>query len=222
MPRRNIPLVRDEYYHVFNRGTEHRPVFNDRRDYKRAMNTIEYYNSYPLNIKLSRYLILSAKKRLAFSNKNILRKRLVDVVCYCLMPNHFHLLLRQEEENGISNLMRLIQNSYTRYYNTKHNRDGALFKGSFKAVRIENDNHLIQISRYIHLNPYTSYLVKDLPALTEYPWSSLNEYTKNSPGICKKEVVMSLFKNTENYESFIYDKADYQRKLKNIKHLTLE
>jgi len=138
-------------------------------------------------------------------------KTLVDIICYCLMPNHFHILLKQNEENGIS-----------RFFNTKHSRQGHLFQGQFKAVRIEDEEQLIHVSRYIHLNPYSSFVVKTITNLKEYRHSSLKEYLDSAVGICKKEIVTSLFSKKFTYEKFVFDSADYQRKLNTIKHLAIE
>lgn len=149
--------------------------------------------------------------------------KLVELICFCLMPNHLHLLLSQKKDNGISKFMANLQNSYTRYFNTKHERIGPLMQGQFKAVLIEDDEQLLHVSRYIHLNPYSSFIVKDLTDLEKYPWSSLPEYLGIvSTSICNKQVILSYFKSVEDYKKFVFDQADYQRKLEKIKHLILE
>lgn len=139
------------------------------------------------------------------------------------MPNHFHFLLRQLVENGIPKFISNFENSFTRYFNTKHERVGPLFLDQFKGVRIETDEQLFHVSRYVHLNPYTSYVVKDLEVLKRYPWSSFSEYlVENQNGICEKETILSFFKNKKAYEQFVIDRADYQRELHKIQHLLLE
>ena len=138
------------------------------------------------------------------------------------MPNHFHLLLRQTEERGISKFLSNFQNSYTRYYNTKNERDGAIFLNQFKAVLIRTDEQLIHVSRYIHLNPTTSYVVKDFHSLLDYPWSSLSEYLNNKPEICEIETIMDIFGTSTNYRKFLEEQVEYQRELDKIKHLILE
>lgn len=116
-----------------------------------------------------------------------------------------------------------FQNSYARYFNTKSKRISPLWQGQFKAVRIEDDNQLLHISRYIHLNPYTSFVVKNLKALLQYQWSSLSEYLNPATGgICSKEIILSQFGNLDDYQKFILDQADYQRRLEGIKHLILD
>lgn len=112
--------------------------------------------------------------------------------------------------------MRKFVNSYTKYYNIKFKRVGPLLQGQFKAIRIETDEQLVHVSRYIHLNPLSSFLVEDLD---DYEWSSYREYINNSKfGICRKEDVLNLFKVPEDFKKFVLDRADYAQSLEIIKH----
>lgn len=223
MPGRLTPLVNDQIYHVFNRGINHQPTFLNKLEYKRAKFTIDYYKFSNLPIKLSRFLQLSNDDRSKILN-NLKKEndKLVEIFAFCLMPNHFHFLLKQVKDKGISKFLGNFQNSYTRYFNTKGKRDGSLFLDQFKAVLIKTDEQLIHISRYIHLNPYTSYVVKDFDELLNYPWSSLSEYLENKPDICALDIIMGFFKRTKDYQEFIKDQSDYQRQLQKIQHLSLE
>ena len=147
-------------------------------------------------------------------------KKIVDIICYCLMPNHFHFLIKQLKDGGITEFISKLSNSYTKYYNVKYNRVGPLLQGEFKAVLIESDAQLIHVSRYIHLNPIASFLVKDL---NEYRWSSYKEYVENDTnGICNKEAVLSFFKSPKDYEKFVLDQVDYAQRLEIIKHQLLD
>jgi putative transposase len=148
---------------------------------------------------------------------------LVQIIAYCLLPNHFHLLLKQQKENGISKYMANLTNSYARYFNPKHKRRGPLFEGRFKAVRIETDQQLLHVNRYIHLNPYSSFLTKTVEQLFSYPYSSLPQYLKNgNSDSLEKEIILDFFKTPSSYKEFLKDQADYQRQLDIIKHLTLD
>jgi putative transposase len=139
------------------------------------------------------------------------------------MPNHFHFLLRQKQDGGISKFLSDFTNSYTHYFNTRQDREGPLFKGVFKAVRIENNEQLLHISRYIHLNPYSSYLIKSLEDLTNYPYSSFLEYLGEAEKeFCQKEIILANFSRLEDYKKFVFNQADYQRSLEINKHLLLE
>ncbi len=135
------------------------------------------------------------------------------------MPNHFHLLLKQVQDSGISQFIGKLSNSYTRYFNTLNKRVGPLFQGRFKAVRVKTDEQLLHLSRYIHLNPYVANLVKD-PSF--YQWSSYNEYLDIKNGICNKDIVLGLFKDSSEYATFVTDHSEYARQLEIIKHLAFE
>ncbi|NIM46610.1 MAG: hypothetical protein GTN40_00410, partial [Candidatus Aenigmarchaeota archaeon] len=221
MPKRLTPLVSGEIYHAFNQSIDHHPLFVGKRECQRAIDCTKFYQLL-VPMKFSSFLVMSKEKRESIiRQKNI--KKLVDLSAYCLMPNHFHFLLKQLADNGISKFMSNFQNSFTRYYNTKNERRGSIFVGQFKAVRIETEEQLLHISRYIHLNPYTSFVVKDLKNLKDYKWSSFPEYvTLNGAGVCNKEIILSLFKDGHSYLNFVFDQADYQRELNKIKHLFIE
>lgn len=222
MPGRKTVLATGEVYHLFNRGIEHRPIFSSKRDYRRFVQTLIFYRFASPPLKLSRFLVLSRKKRDKFFERlNQDGKKLVEIICYCLMPNHFHFLLRQSKEEGISKYMSQIQNSYTKYFNTSRHRIGSLFQGHFKAVRVETNEQLLHLSRYIHLNPYSSFVVKNSVVLKSYPWSSFPEYLDGTnKNFLFKDIVLNSFKDKKDYQKFVLNQADYQRELERIRHLT--
>lgn len=222
MPTRVVPFINDQFYHVFNRSIERIPIFTSIKAAKRAIDTIAYYRFEHLPARLSYFLAWSETKQ-----KELLQqleqenKTLVTIICYCFMPNHFHFLLKQNQENGISIFLSKFENSFTKYFNKTAKRKGHLFLGQFKAVRIETEEQLLHISRYIHLNPYSSFVVKNLDKLLSYEWSSLPKYLGGNSGFCNKNLILSKFKKT-SYLKFILDQTDYQRRLETIKHLTFE
>lgn len=224
MPGRKIPLVTGEIYHVLNRGVASQPTFIDWRDYKRAREAMIYYQNLRPPQRYSLFLVQAKKKREEILAK--LREKgeiWAEIIAYCFMPNHFHFLLKQTSDEGISKFLSLVQNSYTRYFNKRRRREGPLFKGKFQAVRVETDEQLWHLSRYIHLNPYSSYVVKTLKELANYPYSSFPEYLGESKNnYCQKEVVLDNFASKEAYKKFVFDQADYQRTLEAAKHLWLE
>ncbi|MFY9484079.1 MAG: transposase [Patescibacteria group bacterium] len=224
MPYRKTPLVEGQYYHIFNRGVNKQPIFLDSRDYARAIELIKFYQFANQTIKYSRFknFALTQREKI-WDNLLTTNDRLIGIVAFCLMPNHFHFLLKQLQNNGISRFVAHWQDSFSRYFNTKHERIGPLVQGQFKAVRVENDSQLLHLSRYIHLNPLDSYLVKDMGALRQYPWSSLREYLGGTDqNICDKEIVLKQFKKPSDYERFVSDFSDYQKKIKTVDHLTFE
>lgn len=223
MPRRKTPLVEGQVYHVFNRGINKQPVFFTPKNYKRATETIKYYLIQRPPIRYSKFRELPDIRRneLMDSIKN--QKRGVEIIGYVFMPNHFHFILKQVSDGGIKDFIRNFQISYTKYLNTLNNRTGPIFQGQFKAILIEDDDQLHHIVRYIHLNPYTSFLLKDVDELKNYQWSSFREYlgaVKN--GFCTKENILSNYPSSDDYWKFISNHAEYQRKLDSIKHLTFE
>lgn len=224
MPGRLMPIVNNEIYHIFNRGVASQPTFFNKRDYGRALESFLYYRNSNLPIKYSRFLSLPLKQRNEILEDLSKKKNyLVEIISYCLMPNHFHFLLRQIQERGIAKFIGNFTNSHTRYINTKQDRAGPLFTGKFKSVRIETQRQLLHVSRYIHLNPYTSFVVKTLEGLQEYPYSSFPEFIgRTSLAFCTKDDVLADFKTIKQYEKFVFDQADYQRTLGIIKHLALE
>lgn len=207
MPGRITPLVNGEYYHIFNRGSEKRSIYTQPRDYTRFQKTFHYYQFSGPKPKFSQF----TKSNLF---KPLLNEKLIEIICYCLMPNHFHFLVRQLKGKGISVFISQLSNSYTKYFNVKYDRIGPLLQGAFKAVRVETDEQLVHVSRYIHLNPVVSGLVKKPE---NYKWSSYIEYIQNESSFCSVNEVLGLFKSPEKYQKFVEDQIDYASQLAVIK-----
>lgn len=210
MPPRRVILASGETYHIFNRSLRQTPIFTTKREFDLFLMAIRYYLQPNPPVKFSIY------RQQPNKYKTDLTKTLVKIVAYCLMPTHFHFILTQHEEEGIKIFIHRLTTSYSRYFNLKYNQKGPVFENRFKAVRIETQEQLIHLSRYVHLNPTTSFLVKD-PG--QYNYSSykiyLNEEESDFVDLSK---VMSEF-TVENYKRFVLDQKDYQRELERIKHL---
>jgi len=184
---------------------------------------IKYYHFAHSPLSFSKFKKLSRRQR--EKTYQDLRKKdslLVEVICFCLMPNHFHFLLKQVADQGISKFLADFQNSYARYFNAKNKRIGSVFQGPFRAVLIESEEQLIHLSRYIHLNPYSSAIVRSPSSLLNYSWSSFQEYLGWENGFCQKEAILSSFSSLEKYRKFVFNQADYQKQLEKIKHLIQE
>lgn len=214
MPRRRIYLANDQVYHVFNRSVEKIPIFTNAREYKRFIQLMDYYRYTDATQSYSNFLSMSQKER---------DKRLLDLreqsACYgyihgfCLMNNHFHILMKQAIDNGVHIYLRKVQNAYAKYFNIRRKRVGPLFQGVFKAVRIENDDQLLHISRYIHLNPVSSYIIKP-DDLESYIWSSYLDYIGTSYyQFVETSEILGLINGALKYKQFVLDNADYQRTL---------
>lgn len=222
MPVRIVPLVNGEYYHIFNRGVAYLPTYSRKKDYERFITCLEYYRHNNLPCKLSRFL--QSPKESQTEIQSTLEKehdQRVAIISFSLMPNHFHLLIKQNTENGISSFMTHLINSYTRYFNTKYKRVGPIYQGVFKAVHIETDEQLLHLSRYIHLNPLVSRIVTKKDFL-KFPWSSLQDFLNNNSGFIDTEPVLSHFSSKKDYLQFVLDQVDYGKELEKIKHLILE
>lgn len=223
MPIRQIPLVTNEFYHVINRGVGAIPIFKAKYDYNRFLQTMSYYQIANQPLKFSQWLELNQSDRQNVLAKAKKKQLQVEIVAYCLMPNHYHFLLKQTGNNGLHNFIKRLNNSYAHYFNIKYNRPGSLFEGRFKVVRVTNDEQLLHLSRYIHLNPYSAYIVKNKQALVAYPFSSLSEYfVHTKTNICRKNIILDQFSSPANYQKFVLDQADFQRNLELIKHLILD
>ena len=142
---RSITISIGEFYHLYNRGTDKRKVFTSQYDYERFIALLYLCNSSESTRIRSKFLtdMLSIKTG----------KKLVQIGAYCLMPNHFHLLLSECVEGGISRFMQKLMTAYTMYFNKKNERTGNLFQGVFKAEHLDRDEYLKYIFAYIHLNP---------------------------------------------------------------------
>ncbi|MBI2099929.1 MAG: transposase [Candidatus Vogelbacteria bacterium] len=211
MPTRKISFVPDEYYHLYNRGTLKRLIFLDDRDYARFIFLLIYFQTDNSRSKegdnLSRRASLFVRNRMSDivpeEVMEISRNRIVELVAFCLMPNHFHLIIKEAKEGGISHYMQRILNSYTKYFNTKYQLSGHLFQGPFKSVHISDNNQLLHLSAYIHRNPRE---LKDWRGSeSEYRWSSYQDYVKSNrwDTLLVREIILGQFKNGEDYHKFL-------------------
>lgn len=208
---RKIPLVNGHYYHIFNRGVDKRTIFLDPNDRYRFIHDLFEFNDLDAVINVNRR---TDGGETSISKKP--RKLLVEIIVFCLMPNHFHLILKQKKDNGITKFMRKLGTGYTMYFNKVCQRSGALFEGAFKSRYIDNDEYLIHLSRYIHLNPveliqpdWKKQGIKDKKAaavfLEDYKWSSYLDYIgkHNYPSVINKEFLLAYLGSSEKYKKFV-------------------
>lgn len=200
---RNHKFVIGEYYHIYNRGTDKRDIVLDNYDLERFIQGLTYFNItqpigsiYEISFEANREKLNSSEK-------------LVDIIAYCINPNHFHLILTPLVENGIEKFMQKIA-GYTRYFNEKYKRNGVLFQGKFKSKHIDSNEYLIHLSAYVNMNNRNKL---GTPS-TKLSKSSLEEYTDGINGVCKTEVVLKQFENKDQYKKFAFDSWDYSQSLK--------
>ncbi len=204
---RNISFVNGEFYHIYNRGTDKRNIFSDWNDMDRffqsmkEFNTIEPIGSIYENSFKSRQLGSSASKFGVINNTD---KKLVNFICYCLNPNHYHFILEQTTEKGIEKLLHRIGTGYTKYFNNKNERSGSLFQGKFKAIHVDSNEYLLHLSSYINLNNRVHKLND------QFFKSSMGEYrTKKKVAFCKKDMILDQFKSANKYQEFTEDSLLY-------------
>ncbi len=225
---RKIKFDNNSIYHICNRGVEKREIFLDDKDYYRFIHDLyEFNDQRPAENTYYRNLYETGTQR----NRSLL----VEILAFCLMPNHFHLLLKQLADNGISIFMNKL-GGYSTYFNKKYERIGSLFQGRFRAIRIERQEHFIYIPYYIHLNPLDlvesewregriKNLNKAVSFLYSYRWSSYLDYTgkKNFPSIIQKNLLLNSLESQENYKKETLEwLKNMTGNLENIKPLTLE
>ena len=196
MPSRNVRkvYVKDSYYHIYNRGVEKRIIFQDEQDYKVFLKYLKEQLS-PLEEprKLIKNFTLQGEtfKGIPHLPKNFSKE--IELCCFALMPNHFHLLVKQLTNNGIEIFTRSILTRYSMYFNKKYRRVGTLFQGTYKAVMIMDDPYFLHLSRYIHQNP--SEYVSDLTTA----YSSYADYLglRKTPWV-KPEFILKFFNQASN------------------------
>lgn len=169
------------YHHVFNRGVNKQLIFQDDLDYRVFLNLLRTALQHPTGVI----------RRKNFANE-------IQLVAYCLMPNHFHLLVRQVSERALASFMRSVMNAYSRYYNQKYSRTGKLCEGTFKAKLIKNDAQLVETSRYIHRNPAR------LTSILDYAYSSFSFYMQDgvAPWL-DFDPIFQQFANVQEYSDFV-------------------
>lgn len=201
MPGKNTikHYANNNYYHVYNRGVEKRRIFEDREDYQTFLKYLELYLS-PISVLTT----LKPPPKLNILNHNVSDE--VELVCFCLMPNHFHLIFKQITSEGITKLMRQISTAYSMYFNKRYQRVGPLFQGIYKAIEIDSDEKLIHLSRYIHRNP-----LERGASLKDFQWSSYTYYALGNPPVwLETQPILSHFPKdgSKNYEQFIETNED--------------
>lgn len=211
---RKHPLITNQIYHIFNKSIAGYKIFSKKTDYDRFIEMMKYYQNANNTLRFSVYYQSLKKSKYPDNFVNNTLKS-VDIIAYCIMPTHIHLVLCQLIENGITKFMKNILDSYSRYFNIVNNRKGPLWQGRFKSVLVESDEQLLHLTRYVHLNPSSDNLVK---SPEDWNYSSYREYLGSAADdICNFPQYIEI--NKESYKVFVQDRQDYQKKLAEIKHL---
>jgi putative transposase len=216
MATRTIPFIEGEFYHIYNRGTDKRIIFKNNSDYFRFMLLLYFCNS-DNSLRISSLLDQKLSLVELFSKDR--GNQLVDIGAFTLMPNHFHILLKEKTEGGISTFMGKLATAYVMYFNTKNERKGSLFEGPFGAKHIDTDEYLNWVFSYIHLNPvklidkdWKENGISDLKSaekfMQNYRYSSYYDYfVKSRPEsiLLNKGVFPEHFSQLNDFKELISD-----------------
>jgi len=188
MARRNVPFLAGYYYHIYNRGAHRLGIFREDADY--------------------RFLLKLIKEWTAKDN--------ISILAYCLMPNHFHFLLRQNSNLSVSIFMQAVFNIYSKAFNSKYQHFGTLFEGPFKAIRVDKAEYLFHLCRYIHRNPLDAGLVTEPEA---WLYSNYLEFVGKRAGtLVDKEFVLKSFGAAKDYKTFVMDYTPPEKTNKSLRH----
>lgn len=214
---RKEPLENGLIYHIFSKSIAGYKVFRKRGDYDRFLSMLKFYQFSSPPVKFSVYQAMDDQE-LYYEKYLKNNEHLVEIIAYCIMPTHFHLVLKQLLTNGITIFMKNLLDSYSRYFNIKNNRKGPLWQGRFKSVYVDKNEYLLHLTRYIHLNPVSDSLVEEP---VDWGYSSYREYIQEvGNGICNFSDYITL--TPDKYREFVLSRKDYQRELTRIKHLIIE
>ncbi|PIT98393.1 MAG: hypothetical protein COT71_00925 [Candidatus Andersenbacteria bacterium CG10_big_fil_rev_8_21_14_0_10_54_11] len=222
---RKYPLVTGSIYHLMSKSIAGYQIFNQPADYQYLIRALRYFSLRTQPSKFSYFLKRDPrvqKEGFEAAVQGLAEEEgsTVQVIAYCIMPTHVHVVTKQLDTDKISSFMNKTLNTYTRYFNIKHNRLGPLWAGRFKNVPVKTTEQLLHVVRYIHLNP-TSAALTATPE--KWPYSSYREYISPQTSDYPLTHTADLFEMTpEQHKTFTEDQQDYQRELAIIKHQILE
>jgi len=191
-----------EFYHIYNHGIENRDIFKDEFDSLRFLESLIMFNS---------ETPIGSIYEQSFNQEKTLggptsKSKLVNIIAYCLNPNHYHLLLEQVADNGISEFMKRLGGGYTMYYNKRNKRRGHLFHGKFKGVWVNTNEYLLHLSAYINLNDRVHSIDSLGGPTSKFIKSSWGEYIGEvKEAVCEKDIILGQFKKNEDYKIYAED-----------------
>lgn len=207
---RDVVFANGEFYHVYNRGVDKRTIFSHARDVDRFFQGMEEFNAVePIGSIFENSFRKNKLGNSTSKQSKQTKDSLVRFIAFCVNPNHYHFLLEQVVDGGISSFMKRLSGGYTKYFNERYHRTGVLFQGRFKAVHIDSNEYLLHLSAYINLNDQVHQLGNSTSKLTSKlvkSRSSWGEYVgRNGENFCKKEIILKQFKNKNLYNTFAQD-----------------
>ena len=231
---RRAKFVNEEYYHIYNRGVDKRTIFECKEDLDRFFQSIDEFNVIkPIGSIYENSLIKIKKNKEAkkfgsstpkfyiYTEKK--KDELVEFVCYCLNPNHYHFLLQQLVDKGVEKFMHKLGTGYSNYFNKKYKRSGSLFQGKFKAIHVDSNEYLLHLSVYVNLNYRVHNLEKFGSPASKLFKSSWGEYIgENKENFCKKDIILDQFGSVLDYKKFAKNSLEHIKEIKDIEKFLLE
>lgn len=218
---RKDELKSGEIYHIYSKSIAKFVIFNNETEYSRMLQLFQLYRYADFGYRYSQFLDLANfRQDEIISNLEKDGDLMVQIISYCLMPTHIHIILKQNSDGGISHFMALALNSYSRYFNTVHKRSGPLWSSRFKSTLVSDDNQLLHLTRYLHLNPTSAALVKKPE---DWRYSSYREYIdigRTGSNLCDYEDLLTI--KPSQYKKLVDNNKNYQRQLSKIKYLTID
>jgi REP element-mobilizing transposase RayT len=212
---RKIQFINGEYYHLFNRGVDKREIFLDQKDLDRFFQSMNEFNT--LNPIGSIYAASFHKNNLI---RNLVPKneteKLVDFICYCLCPNHYHFILRQIIDRGIEKFMHRLGLGYTNYFNQKYKRSGSLFQGTFKANHIDSNEYLLYASAYVNLNYRVHKFTSNFFISS---WKDFLQSEERKEKFCDTNIILGQFADASEYKNFAEDAIIIARERKELEKI---
>lgn len=197
MAIRKFEFSNGEFYHIFNRGVDKRDILLSKDDINRFIKSMEEFNTIDPVGGIHNNSFMKNKKLRSKASK---LPKLVNFICYCLNPNHFHFVLEQVSDRGIEKFMQRLGTGYTKYFNSKNDRSGSLFQGKFKAVYLPDNDQLLNTSVYVNLN---NEVHKLNDKIFKSSWDEYTGYCED--GFCKKDIILDQFNNRVEYKKFADD-----------------
>ena len=231
---RKTKFQNDYYYHIYNRGVDKRDIFMDEKDYVRFLISMREFNT-PKQIE-SLYRLNQIRQQATKEDgrnkkdtkcpighlvSNVSNSvKLVDIICYSLIPNHYHFMLKQLSDHGISKFLHKLEMGYAKYFNYKYKRSGSLFQSTFKSIPIKTDSYLLKLSCYINGNPE----IHKISKAENYKWCSYPDYIgKRNGTLCDKNIILKDFENIQEYKNLVdIIIKESQQKKSDIKKYLLE
>jgi len=227
--RRKTEFANEEFYHVFNRGVDKRKIFLCKTDYDRFLTSLLLLNTTEDRLMekwrdFKKFNPRAGLKEFVDFYKISFQDKLVEIICFCQNPNHYHFILKQLEDRGVELFMHKLGTSHANFFNKKNDRSGSLFQGRFKSVHVSSNNQLLYLSAYVNMNYYIHGYEKSLsPALGVWPYSSLLDYLgEREDGFCNKKIILDQFRDVDEYKKYLENNAKHFKEKKEMEKYWLE